>query len=531
MKHPPTFWKLPALMSALLAVTWAGCQSDSGYDRASTVRSRTYRGSTEPGRYIAPEPAPAPAPAFVPPEPAPFVPPPVVETATGYEIRTDVVQLTRRVPPNGTVGQTIEGDMIVTALQAACDVMVTYYASPEATIVRTDPPAVQQGRKLVWVFDSMAKGETRNIKVWMKTDTEGPLMSCACITAMPKLCLTTMIGKATLAVEKTGPATAKLGDRLTYTLVIRNTGSSAAENVVLTDTVPQGMSHESGQRNLSYNIGTLAPGESKQGTVTLRVDERGRICNTVTARSSNAGTVSAMACTTVVEAKLSVLKFGPREQFLGKTADYQVVIQNPGDTTLTGVTVTDTAPPETTLVAAQGASVSGNQAVWRLAELRPGERQTFSVTLRASQGGTFCNRVNVVTTEGLTGSAEACTLWRGFAAMLLEMVDDPDPLQVGDVTTYTIRITNQGSANDNNVGMVVNFPPQITPVSATGATPGVVGGKSVRFAPYATLGPKQVITWTIKARAVSVGDARVKAELTSDLLRTPVVKEESTQVY
>ena len=479
-----------------------------------------------PGRYIVggrPE-EPAPAPVFAPPSPAPE---PVFEPGC----KCEVVQLTRRVPPNGTVGQTLENDLILTAIKDACDIKLTYYAPVDATVLRTDPPAVQQGRKYVWMFDSMARGEVQNIKVWLKTETEGPLMTCACLSAVPKVCLTTMIGKATLAVEKTGPATAKLGDRLTYNLVVRNTGSSAAEDVVLTDTVPQGMSHESGQRVLSYNLGTLAPGESKQGIINLIVNERGRLCNTVTARASNAGTVSATACTTVVEQKLAVLKFGPREQFLGKNADYQVVVQNPGDTTLTGVTVTDTAPPETTMVSATGATVSGNQAVWRLAELKPGERQTFSVTLRATQGGTFCNRVSATTSEGLTSSAEACTLWRGLPAMLLEMVDDPDPIQIGELTTYTIRITNQGFANDGNVGMTVNFPPQITPVSAAGATAGVILGKSVRFDPYITLGPKQVIVWIIKAKGVGVGDGRVKAELTSDLLRTPVVKEESTQVY
>ena len=449
----------------------------------------------------------------------------------GYDLRNEVVQLTRRVPPTGTVGQTLENDLIITALQDACDVKLIYYVPGDATVIRSDPPAQVQGKRLTWMIDSMARGEVRNIKVWLKTETEGALMTCACISAIPKVCLTTMIGRPAIAVEKTGPVTAKLGDMLTYNIVLRNTGSSAAENVVLTDNIPQGLSHESGTRELTYNIGTLAPGETKQGTVTLRADERGRLCNVITARSSNAGTVSSMACTTIVEHRLSVLKFGPREQFLGKTADYQIVVQNPGDISLTGLTVTDTAPSETTMVAASGASVVGNQAAWRINELKPGERQTFTVTLRGNQGGTFCNRVAVATAEGLTGSAEACTVWRGHPAMLLEMVDDPDPLQVGDVTTYTIRITNQGSANDSNIGMVMVFPREITPISAAGATPGTVLGKSVRFAPYGVLGPKQVITWTIQARATAVGDARVRAELTSDLLKTPVIKEEATQVY
>jgi hypothetical protein len=45
------------------------------------------------------------------------------------------------------------------------------------------------------------------------------------------------------------------------------------------------------------------------------------------------------------------------------------------------------------------------------------------------------------------------------------------------------------------------------------------------------LGPQQVITYTIRAKAVSMGDARIKVRMSSSLLTTPVTEEESTQVY
>ncbi|MFO1511368.1 MAG: hypothetical protein U1F83_00390 [Verrucomicrobiota bacterium] len=38
--------------------------------------------------------------------------------------------------------------------------------------------------------------------------------------------------------------------------------------------------------------------------------------------------------------------------------------------------------------------------------------------------------------------------------MLLEAVDDPDPIQVGENTTYTIKATNQGFADIHNVKIV-----------------------------------------------------------------------------
>jgi hypothetical protein len=45
------------------------------------------------------------------------------------------------------------------------------------------------------------------------------------------------------------------------------------------------------------------------------------------------------------------------------------------------------------------------------------------------------------------------------------------------------------------------------------------------------LEPKQIVTWNIDARAQDVGDARLRVELMSDLIKAPVTEEESTHVY
>lgn len=63
--------------------------------------------------------------------------------------------------------------------------------------------------------------------------------------------------------------------------------------------------------------------------------------------------------------------------------------------------------------------------------------------------------------------------------------------------------------------MKVIFPAEITPLTCGGATNGTVTGKEVVFEPVPVLAPKQRVTWTIKAKGESVGDARIKAYLNS----------------
>jgi uncharacterized repeat protein (TIGR01451 family) len=225
---------------------------------------------------------------------------------------------------------------------------------------------------------------------------------------------------------------------------------------------------------------------------------------------------------------LNIEKSGTKEQFLGRNASYDIVVSNTGDTALTGVSVTDTAPAATKIVSASGANVSGNTATWTLGELAAGAKQSFNVVLTSTTPGSHCNGAAVASSDNLSGHAEACTLWKGVAAILLQTQDDPDPIQVGETTTYTIHVTNQGTADDTNVKVVATFDKEVDPVSAAG---GNVSGKTVTFATIPKLAPKQVVTYTITGKGVAAGDHRLKVDLTSDILSEPVTHEESTHVY
>ena len=454
-------------------------------------------------------------------------------SANHFDLRTQLVEVTKHSPATASVGQTLENTIEVNPLAHVGDVVLTHYVAANAEFVKSDPPPMSvSGQKLVWSWNELERGDRQVIKVWTRPMAEGSLRSCSTIHALPFGCVVTKVGKPSLSVEKSGPAIASLGDRVTYDIVVRNTGTSIAERVEVKDTIPPGMSHESGKRELVFDAGDLKPGDAKQATVTLTANERGEHVNVVTASSPNAGSASAKAITKVVQPGLKIVKTGPPQQFLGKTANYEIKASNIGDTTLTGVTVTDQAPPSTTIDGAPGAVVSGNNATWTVGTLESGASKSFTLGLRATEAGVTVNTATVSSAEGLSDRAEAKTLWRGFAAVLVEMVDSPDPLLVGESTTYTLKVTNQGTAADRDVSIVVNFPPQISPTDVAGATQGTITGNRVVFAPLASIGPKQEAIWTIKAKAAAVGDGRVAAEITTELLKgRPVTEVEATQVY
>lgn len=85
---------------------------------------------------------------------------------------------------------------------------------------------------------------------------------------------------ADLVVVKYGkPATVAAGEVLTYTIVVTNTGPSAAVGVVITDPLPPGVSFQSATTGctqtaqiVTCNVGTLPIGAARTFTIVVRVD-------------------------------------------------------------------------------------------------------------------------------------------------------------------------------------------------------------------------------------------------------------------
>ena len=110
---------------------------------------------------------------------------------------------------------------------------------------------------------------------------------------------------------------------------------------------------------------------------------------------------------------VKIAKTGPKEQTLGKNADYQITVTNEGDLPLTNVIVSDSAANSTSIVSANGATVRGNQAVWKLKELKAGEKVTFGITLTTCTPGCVTNRATVNTYEGVNGCADKQPVGKG----------------------------------------------------------------------------------------------------------------------
>jgi len=219
----------------------------------------------------------------------------------------------------------------------------------------------------------------------------------------------------------------------------------------------------------------------------------------------------------------------PDKVFFGRRIETCLTLRNTGNVPERCV-VTLPIPGLATILETsdEGRAAEGN-VTWQIGELPPGATQRLCAVFKAQQPGSLAFQP-VATVSNLPPAQSSCsTAVIGLSALLLEKADDPDPVAVGDTTTYTVKVTNQGTADDTHIKMVVEFPEELEPQRASDG--GEISGRTVTFPPFPRLAPKQAFSYSIVAKGSKAGDARVRFVRTSDDTPAPTMAEESTTVY
>lgn len=410
------------------------------------------------------------------------------------------------------------------------DVTLTDHVTPNFQAADANPkPAENRDGVAIWNIGNLGAKETRTIRVQGSSAEEGSINTCGWATYSPVLCEDIRVVKAALELVKTAPAQVVICDPIPMTLTVRNSGSSALTGVKIVDTLPAGLSVD-GQTSRTFDAGDLAPGARKEFKFNAIAAKTGEFVNNAQASSTQGVKADATAKTVVVEPVLEIACVAPEERFMGREFDVCFTVVNKGNAPSVGTIIEVPVPAGLTFKSATAAGrVSDGKMVWDVGTLPPNAPKELCAKVVSENAGTF--RFNS-TAKGACAkpvSTTCQTVVVGISALLLEKADDPDPIEVNATTTYTVKVTNQGTADDTNVRMVVEFPAEISPVSASNN--GKIEGKRVTFPPFPRLQPKQAFTYTIQAKGDKPGDARVRFIRTSDGIPAPTTAEESTRVY
>ena len=111
-------------------------------------------------------------------------------------------------------------------------------------------------------------------------------------------------------------------------LTITNTGVGTAHNVIVTDTLPEGLTTLNGQTGVKYTIPVLQQGESKTFNLLTKATKVGNYTNTAMATADGDLSSQASASTTVQQPVLSITKAGPDKRFEGRPVKYTITVSN-----------------------------------------------------------------------------------------------------------------------------------------------------------------------------------------------------------
>lgn len=468
-------------------------------------------------------------------EPAPVKIAPIIGSGPVQDPPTPVVCIGVRVPASALPGEELEYRICVEnqSFAAAHHVIVRNPLPAHAKYVRAKPaPSSPPGTEIVWELGTLEACGKREILLVLSPTGTGDVKNCARVQFEHGQCVCTKVPKAIIGIRKSGPSKAIPNETLTYRLTVTNTGEVDARDVNVTDALPAGLEHASGKKQLLWSIGTLAAGQSRTIEYEVVAKELGKHCNQAVVVAEGGLHEEIESCVTVVDAKLSVSKLGPTKRYVNLPATYEFTVKNEGTVALGNVTLTDPVPEGLSFVnATHDGALTENRVHWSLGGLEPGESRTVQVVFRAKGAVKACNRVTVTADHGLSAQAEICTEFVGVSALLLEVVDTEDPVEVGGETSYLIIVRNQGSLPATNVAISALVPDHEQVIKVTGPATHKQVGQSIASLPF-TIPPQGEARFTIVVRARRAGDVRFKVDLTSDILTAgPVHEEESTTLY
>ncbi len=454
-------------------------------------------------------------------------------------VQTPQLTVEKRGPKEIQVGQPARFEILVRNVGSATahEVMLRDEVPRGTSLIATTPPAAPADgnakAELVWMLGALPPGEETRVLMELMPEAEGEVGSVASVSFRADATLRARATKPALAIDCPPPKPVRIGGDVEVTLTISNPGSGTATGVVLEAFLPETVSHRAGPE-LEFDVGQLRPGESKTIDLVLGTRSPGRAPARFVARADGGIEIDQPLPIPVTAPTLEIAIDMPARRFLQRPATCTISMVNAGTASARAVELAAQLPPGVKFVRANNAGWHDertHRVLWNLEELPPGETGTVEMVVMPVQAGGQRLTAAARSTDGPSDQAIHVCQVEGLAALAFHVADSEDPIEVGGLTEYVIRVSNEGTKAASGVRLAATLLGDLEPVEAEGPGRHRVENVAVEFEPLAKLGPGEDAVYKIRARGRRAGHQRVQVQLVSDDQPTPITKEEVTSVY
>lgn len=335
-------------------------------------------------------------------------------------------------------------------------------------------------QKVICTLSSLSKGVTANVVLNAKIDPalRGTIQSVVNVSSKSydsdldnnQLTLETTIESfANLSVAKTSLPNTQVsgGDPLEYTIIVTNSGPSAASNVLITDQLPTEMTFVSAsvpggtcsyaQAKVTCTLGHLA----FKATATAKIKvtagsvNKTAVKNSVTVKSEDtdpdeSDNAAESSIDILAQPDVSIKKtVSPEIALPGKILTYTLEVQNAGPSKATGLLITDTLPLKGIIFrSAQGCNQSDGLVKCSLESLAVNEKATFVIVVNVNSDlrNSLTNQAKVSSNEFDPNQANnAASITTDVLASIdlgLSKKSNPHFAVPNTVLTYTLNVSN-----------------------------------------------------------------------------------------
>jgi uncharacterized repeat protein (TIGR01451 family) len=430
---------------------------------------------------------------------------------------------------------------------SASGVVVTDSLPATVTFVSASGGGLNNSGVVNWSLGALTNGQTSNLTVTVSAPASGSLTNVASVSTptgdpnptnnVTPPVITSVTPVADVGIGKTAAATVLASSNLVYTISVTNFGPSSASGVVVTDSLPVGVTFVSasggGLNNsgvVNWSLGTLTNGQTSNLTVTVSAPASGSLTNTAsvstpTGDPNPTNNITPPVITSVTPvADIAVFKTGSTNINAGSAVLYTITATNMGPSTALNVVVRDNLPAGVTFQGASGSyTLSNNVVTWPGVALAMGASANFTVTMTAPASGSFVNIAsgtsdtpdpNLNNNNGSAAGSRVSTSVTPVADLIV-LLSGPSNVMVGDSFAYTIVVTNGGPSIASNIVVNDNLPSGLTFNSAS--TGGSFSNNVITWPPILTLTNGGSTNFTV---TVSAGSGGVFTNVASALSST-----------
>ena len=456
-----------------------------------------------------------------------------IEIAAGPQNPNVKVEWTSKEGIN--VGQESSCELIVSnsGSSTAYNVEVDARFPADVQLISTNPAQEELVPDLTWSLGNIPAGETRSIQVVLVPTHRGALNATAEVHFTAAAQSGFVVREPLLGLSNTGPEQVIVGDPASQSVTITNPGNGIAKNVRLDALIPEGLEHTRGER-LIMDVGSLNPGESRTIRLALSAMTGGDKVIQVSASAEGGLLETSSSTMKVIAPSLTAAIDGPGLRYKGRTATYKLKVVNDGTIGTSNVRMMHKIPEGFEYIgSSRGATYDAPTRIlsWFVGKLEAGKAAEMEVELNASQIGEFTHYVRATSEHGSTTDTQVVTRVEGASALVMDIVDLDDPVEVGNETAYEIKVRNEGSAAAEDIGISCELPEGVQLVKASGPAEFVTEGNLILFKPLPTIAAGESATYRVFVVGHVDGNLVFRARVTSAASPEALTFEELTRFY